>query len=400
MTTKQILELQQTVTLLLLEDDENKKIALVERLQLKAGQVLEETKTTKCKDLGRFLTLTKKEVEKLPKRFQKKINVGAFRVSCERRKRGNCISYIIRFNRGGYKIYVCSTTLEGVIQKFTQEVTEQTATIEQKEKEQSPTNFSTLVNYYIDNYKARKVTKSTLERDKGRIKANILPYFKDYTLKNITAIVCQKFFDDLTVAGKYKTAKECYSILNGFFKYAIFNDLMTKNPLQVVIIEKREATHGQALTLEEEKILLEKTPQNFRHLIAVALYCGLRPNEYTTAKIDGNFIVANNSKRKGGKVESKRIPITPMLAPYLAGANNIVFPPCLVITKLVKDILPNHKLYDLRTTFFNRCTECGVAPSARDEFLGHKTDKITTAYTDLSDDFLLKEGQKINYKLP
>jgi hypothetical protein len=33
-------------------------------------------------------------------------------------------------------------------------------------------------------------------------------------------------------------------------------------------------------------------------VFALALYTGLRPNEYNTAKIEGNFIVAVNSKRK------------------------------------------------------------------------------------------------------
>ena len=41
----------------------------------------------------------------------------------------------------------------------------------------------------------------------------------------------------------------------------------------------------------------------------------MRPNEYETARREDNFIIAKNSKRKGGKTETKKIPITPMLAP-------------------------------------------------------------------------------------
>lgn len=63
----------------------------------------------------------------------------------------------------------------------------------------------------------------------------------------------------------------------------------------------------------------------------------------------------------------------------------------------IKKILPNHKLYDLRTTFYTRCTECGVADVARDEFVGHSLGALENAYTDLSDDFLLREGNKLNY---
>lgn len=60
-------------------------------------------------------------------------------------------------------------------------------------------------------------------------------------------------------------------------------------------------------------------------MFAVGLYTGLRPNEYKTAIIEDNFIVANNSKRKNGKVELKRISINPMLKPYLDGVTDLKF---------------------------------------------------------------------------
>ena len=49
----------------------------------------------------------------------------------------------------------------------------------------------------------------------------------------------------------------------------------------------------------------------------------MRPNEYKTAKIEGAFIVAVNSKRKNGKIEYKKIPITKMLEPYLKAGINV-----------------------------------------------------------------------------
>ena len=62
-----------------------------------------------------------------------------------------------------------------------------------------------------------------------------------------------------------------------------------------------------------------------------------------------------------------------------------------------RTVFKNHKIYDLRTTFFTRCCECGVADVARAEFAGHSLGKLADAYTDLSDEFLLNEGQKLNY---
>ena len=54
-----------------------------------------------------------------------------------------------------------------------------------------------------------------------------------------------------------------------------------------------------------------------------------------------------------------------------------------------------HIFYDLRTTFYTRCEECGVAPPARDEFVGHSSSVLNATYTDLSDEYLLKEGEKL-----
>lgn len=106
-------------------------------------------------------------------------------------------------------------------------------------------------------------------------------------------------------------------------------------------------------------------------MFAVGLYTGLRPNEYYSAKIQGDFIVAINSKRKNGKVEYKKIPITPMLEPYLQGVSKLTFYVQNRIRERFHKVLPNNKLYDLRTTFYTRCQECGVADVARNEFVWH-----------------------------
>ena len=161
---------------------------------------------------------------------------------------------------------------------------------------------------------------------------------------------------------------------------------------------KHDRTHGSALSKDEERLLLERTAGTpYQTMFAVGLYTGMRPNEYYTAKVEGDFIVANNSKRKNGKVETKKIPITPMLRPYLKDTTELHFTRLEQIRHKFNGILPNHKLYDLRTTFYTRCQECNVAPVARNEFVGHSLGELGNTYTDLSDEFLLAEGQKLCY---
>ena len=84
-----------------------------------------------------------------------------------------------------------------------------------------------------------------------------------------------------------------------------------------------------------------------------------------------------------------------MLRPYLKGVTELYFYRVENIRKKMKELLPNHILYDLRTTFYTRCQECGVAEVARKEFVGHSLGALGNTYTDLSDEFLLEEGKKL-----
>ena len=92
------------------------------------------------------------------------------------------------------------------------------------------------------------------------------------------------------------------------FKAAIKHAVIEHNPMDMVFHTKHEREHGKALTKEEElKLLTETEGTPYQQMFAVALYTGLRPNEYKNAYIENGFIVANNSKRKNGKIELKKI---------------------------------------------------------------------------------------------
>ena len=179
-------------------------------------------------------------------------------------------------------------------------------------------------------------------------------------------------------------------------KNALAHGVIKRNPMAIVIVEKHKSTHGKALTKQEEKTLLEGVKgTRYEVAFALALYTGLRPNEYYTARIEGDMIIAKNSKRKGGKIEYKKIPITEMLKPYLRDGINV--PTEKRLRAAIRAVLPDHKLYDLRTTFYTRCTECGVAEAAMKEFVGHSLGQLGNAYTDLSEEYLLQEGAKLLY---
>lgn len=347
-------------------------------------------------NLSGFLVLTKKEISKLKKTlrhyFKTEIEVY-YRV----RQRGNCINYEARFKRFGFNISVSAKDLPTLKARF---ILALNAAEENKENAvpDVPTTFNAFAQYFFESYTKRKVAEKTFAVNQSRYRIHIQPYFKETQLKKITPRSCQELIDGITAKGYGKTADEVYSILNQIFKAAVKHGLMTNNPIELTVHFTHQNKHGKALTKNEEITLLNATAGTpYQLLYAVALFTGLRPNEYASARIEGQFIVAVNSKRKNRKIEHKKIPITAKLKPYLIGIDKFDFPSVDYARRKIKSILPDHILYDLRTTFYNRCIECGVSDAARHEFMGHLKNKIDEAYTDLSDEYLLSEGKKLDY---
>lgn len=311
----------------------------------------------------------------------------------------NTFCYEIRYRANGYDIRVSSTDLRKAKEKFLAKTTPQEIEKYYIGKASQPNTFTDLEQFtlfFFEEHRKNKVTPQTYKCDFGRLKNYIFPTLGKMDVKQITPAKCQALIHSIQNNGKGKTAEEIYSLLSIIFKGAIAYGLIEKSPLAIVQIQKHVRESGKALSKEEEKLLLTRlTESDFRIAAAIGLYTGLRPNELASVEIKGDFIVALNSKRKNGKIEYKRIPIIDVLRPYIK--NGIPpLPTPQLLRRRVTAILPNHKLYDLRTTFYTRCDEYGVAGPARDEFVGHSGGALTNAYRDLSDEYLLREGKKLN----
>ena len=260
-----------------------------------------------------------------------------------------------------------------------------------------PANFTAFANYYFENFRKKKVAELTYKIDVRRFNKHIEPHFKNTPLRKITPLQCQNLLESLTSQGKGKTADEIYALLSVIFKMAIKHSIITKNPLDVVYHEKHVRISGSALTREEEQ-KLKNALQGTEYLdfCMFMLYTGLRPNECQTAYIQGDFIISVNSKRKHKRTEYKKIPIIRVLKPFVKdGVPKI--PRAENFRKVYKSILPNHVIYDMRTTFYSRCKEYGVSEHALAEYMGHSLGAIGNAYTDLSDEFLLNESKKLDF---
>lgn len=356
----------------------------------------EDEKKSKDENGRHCLKFTNKEILKMPKTFRRFFRAEHEVIFYRIRVRGiRSCSYEARYRRHGYNISVSAPTFDELKKRFIEALH---ATEADFNAPKVPTNFDEFAQYYFENFRKRKVQPLTLVNDKYRYNNHLKPLLGSMNIKDITPAQCQKLIDNFIEKGQGKTADEVYSLLNVIFKMAIAHGILGRNPLAIIVKEKHISKHGTALTKNEEQELLTRTAgTRYQLLFAVALFTGLRPNEFYTARIKGDFIVAVNSKRKTQRTEYKRIPITPMLRPYLVGVDELHFPRIEYMRDKIKEILPNHKLYDLRTTFYTRCQECEVADVARMEFVGHSLGALGDTYTDLSDEFLLKEGNKLKY---
>lgn len=355
------------------------------------------------KQIGKTLLLkfTKQEIAKMPIRFRREFLIEGRVVHCRKRKSGrNTYNYVLRYRRNGFDITASSNDLEEARRKFIDEMKsadrgEPVVKVE-KMKSGVPTNFDAFSMYYFENYRKRKVSQITYENDMYRYKNHLKNVFGELELNEILPKQIQEFLDAYDNKGQNKTNRELYSLLNGIFKMAMAHKIIDNNPMAVVIVAKRKSKHGKALTKAEEKILLNGVKgTRYELVMALSLYTGLRPNEIYTARVEGRFIIAKNSKRKTEEIEYKKIPILSMLKPYLKGVKEFKFPTLEYIRGKFNELLPNHIFYDLRTTFYTRCEECGVAEPARDAFVGHSRGELNNTYSDLSDEYLLREGKKL-----
>lgn len=339
---------------------------------------------------------TEKEINSMPKKFRSYFKINGRWVTMRKRKRGKrSCSYEIRYRRDGYNISASGQTEELARERFLEKLHQlETGTAPVK----VPTTFHAFALFYFENHRIRKVKPQTYKNDLMRYNNHLKDLFPSLPIRSINDVMIQGIIDKYQNIGQVKTAKELLSLFSCIFRYAIEHGIIQRNPARLVITEEHEGEHGVALTKDEERKLLASLEGTI-YLIpfAVALYTGIRPCEYRTARIEGDFIVAQAMKQHSKKVIYKRIPISSMLKPYLENVSELYFPNKKSMNRRLKAVLPKHKMYDLRTTFDTRCEEFHIEDLARKMWMGHSIDKLRRTYADLPDEWFLKEISKISY---
>ncbi len=277
--------------------------ALIDNGKLNQAEQSAETH----KKQGICIDFTKKEIQQMPKNFRAIYKKDGRPIYAHEHQSGkDTVTWEIRYRRQGYDISVCGKTLALAKKRFLEKLKLRPGG-DKVDENGVPKTFHSFTKYYFEHYRVKKVGAETYKKDWLRYKKHLEPYFKETPIEKITLAQCQRLIDKITDEGKGKTAEEIFFLMNGIFRYAKDNHLIPYSPTDAVVHVKHETASGVALTKEEEKkLLLAVKGTKFEVCFAIALYTGIRPNEYQSIEISPkqDFIIAKNSKQKKAKRDS------------------------------------------------------------------------------------------------
>lgn len=115
MTTTELNLTATYVTALATQPDANEKIKMLLQSLFSSYEKKDRfsVQQTEKKNISSIITFSQKEISDMDKTFKKEfIANGLAAHVLKRKKYKNCISYVIRYRRNGYNIFVCSNSLE------------------------------------------------------------------------------------------------------------------------------------------------------------------------------------------------------------------------------------------------------------------------------------------------
>ena len=274
-------------------------------------------------------------------------------------------------------------------------------------KDPKATNFGEFTLQWLE-VKQALVKPSTFKEYDRLCRKNLIPVFGQYSLTQIDRDKLQSYLLGFVKEGKHRTAEKLADLLRCIFDVAA-DDYKIPSPMAKVVLPRYQTKKGSALTYEEEAKLVRYCRENADNAatdaILALLYFGMRQSELATMRVtDGKWLEIETSKeRLGQDVVWRRAPFTPMARKVLplidfekARTTNT-----RTIASTIKRVLPDHHVHELRHTYVSRCKECGVAGEVVSIWVGHSLmGTITsTVYTHYSEEFQLREAEKVNYAL-
>lgn len=241
-------------------------------------------------------------------------------------------------------------------------------------------------------YKRGKVAAQTWKNAESMYRRYISPILGEKPVSAIKPVDIDK-----VMSGKPgRIYEDLRSIFSQIFKYALNIGIISRSPMVLIPFIRAERASRNALSVEQIHTLLNALDKpefkDYKQPFLIMLYFGLRPCELADAHFEGDFLIARNAKRKNGKIEYKKIPVSNMIRgkinfdsvvkPGLTSSMNRVF------KKIIGGGITQ---YSLRHTFATVCQQY-VRPDIVDIWMGDSSERLVgRVYTHFPDDFMLAQ---------
>lgn len=404
MTTTELNLTATYVTALATQPDANEKIKMLLQSLFSSYEKKDRfsVQQTEKKNISSIITFSQKEISDMDKTFKKEfIANGLAAHVLKRKKYKNCISYVIRYRRNGYNIFVCSNSLEKAKELFIKATTPEN--IEKYRTKQ----FSFAKNSFLS------VGTEWLRSKEGKIDPRTL---RDYTMNCETRVFPKighkpvselrtSDFTDILNGEKGRVIETLQTIFKGIMSYAMANGDITYNPMQAVKFRKIARKNRRALTKEEEKTFFERIelPQfaEYKPFFLLQYYFGLRPWELTDFRFEGDFLIALNAKHeKDGEKVYKKIPVPPQLKNHLDISAVYDYKSRTdVLNRVFKRLMNDETVtqYYLRHTFSTTCQQF-VRPDIVKIWMGDSPESLVgRVYTHFPDDFMREQMKLVKF---
>ncbi len=344
-----------------------------------------------------FLEFTKKELSKMPKFFQTIYKLKGGKAAHIRQKENG--TYEIRYRRDGISLSVSSKNLGDAKERFIQALcTAKTETLNDK------AFFGQYAMQWLEVVKKPQIKENTWNNYLWTLQRYVFPKFGNMRLRDIKPIDVQKLLNGLDEKGIKRGAENVYIILKPIFDFAVEEDLIPRSHMRLIRKPKYEKKHGEAFTVDEEREFVERciaSNSPCRYAYILMLFTGIRRSELASAEVSPLWVAVTTAKtRKGESEKKRRIPVSPMLKPFLPFMTKENL--SVHIEKLTHGMAKfteKHHLHELRHTFITRCQECGISRELTSLWAGHKADNTMTSnvYTHFSEEYQLGEIKKLRY---
>ncbi len=358
----------------------------------------------KEKTLSAEIKFTKEEIDNMSKTFKKEfIANGCVGHVIKRPSGKKGFYYEIRYRRNGYNITVSNADVERAKKLFV----EATKNLDSPELlKRNKLKFGTITDEWL-NYKKDKIAYQTWQSYCTNAKRYLTEDWRSKQIAEIRTVdldnLMRQFDNDPRMYEDMRTE------INQIFKYAIASGIITHNPVTLIPFKRAERKKREALTDFQIKEFLTRIrePQydRIRQAAYIFYFFGIRPCELDEeARFENGFFICRNRKRKGGKIEYKKIPI-PKQAQGLIEFDKPIVPPLsydrwLDLMKSAlgkngqgKELTP----YNLRHTFASTCAEA-VRSEVLDLWMGDSPERLVgKVYVHFKDSFMREEMDKVKF---